>query len=177
MFGGLARTPASIGNIPTNGYVIFPNSEDNGLWYSKDFNGVVKPVGSANPYIGSQRAYLAKTTQQNTTSTTFQEYMTMNVSNNNGVTAKHELLLNFVWGYGSASSDFRARLVVDGQPFGEEFRMEPKDPGTNQRNYNSFFTELDLAPGPHTITLEFAAESGGTEARMYSAKMRSMRVE
>ena len=103
--------------------------------------------------------------------------MTLNVNNNNGVSSKHEMILNMVWGYASASSDFRARIMVDGQQLGEEFRMEPKDPGADQRNYNSFFTELDLLPGTHTIRLEFAASSNGTEARMYSAKMRSMRVE
>lgn len=177
MFGGLSRAPSAIDNIPTNGYVVFPNSEDNGNWYSKDWQGNVKPIGSLNPVIGSQRVFKRKTTQQNSTSTAFTEYDSISVNNTQSVTVKHELLINYFWGYASGSQDIRVRVLVNGVQLGDEHRQEPKDPGTDQRYPATIFDEIELPPGNNTISLEFASSQGGTQARMYSSKIRSMRVE
>lgn len=177
MFGGLARSPGAISNIPTNGYVVFPNADDNGNWYSKDWQGNVKPIGSLNPVIGSQRVFKRKTTQQNSTSTAFAEYDSMIVNNNLASTIKHEFICDFKWGYASGSQDIRVRIMLNGVQQGDEIRMEPKDPGTDQRRVGHFFDELDIPPGNSTIAIEFASSQNGTQARMYSSKMRSMRVE
>lgn len=177
MFGGLSRSPSAIDNIPTNGYVIFPNADDSGNWYSKDWQGNVAPIGSLNPVIGSQRVFKRKITQQNSTATTFTEYDSMTVPNNLGSNVKHEFICEFKWGYASASQDIRVRIMLNGVQQGDELRIEPKDPGTDQRLPGSFFDELDLPPGNNTIAIEFASSQGGTQARMYSSKMRSMRVE
>jgi hypothetical protein len=177
MFGGLSRAPSAIDNIPTNGYVVFPNSEDNGNWYSKDWQGNVKPIGSLNPVIGSQRVFKRKTTQQNSTSTAFTEYDSISVNNTQSVTVKHEVICDFKWGYASANQDIRVRLLLNGVQQGDEHRVEPKDPGTDQRIPGFFFDELDLPPGNNTISIEFASSQNGTQARMYSSKLRSMRIE
>lgn len=177
MFGGLSRSPNAISNIPTNGYVVFPNSEDNGNWYSKDWKGNVAPIGALNAVMGSQRSFGRKQSQQNSTSKSFSEYLSININNNINQTVKHEIFASFVWGYASASSDFRARLLLNGQQIGDEFRVEPKDSGTDQRNYESFMDEIILEPGNNVLSLEFASSANGTQSRMYSAKLRSMRVE
>lgn len=176
MFGGLARSPSAIDNIPTNGYVIFPNSDDSGNWYSKDWQGNVAPIGSLNAVIGSQRVFKKKDTQQNSTSTAFTEYDSMTVPNNLGSATKHEFICEFKWGFASGSQDIRVRIVVNGVQLGSELVIEPKDSGTDQRLPGFFFDEIDLPSGNNTIAIEFAS-SNGSQARMYESKMRSMRVE
>lgn len=177
MFGGFARSPSAIDNIPTNGYVVFPNSEDNGNFYSKDWQGNVKPIGALNPVIGSQRVFKRKTTQQNSTSTGFTQYDSMTVNNNLATSVKHEFICDFKWGYASGSQDIRVRIMLNGVQQGDEIRLEPKDAGTDQRISGSFFDEFDMPPGNNIVSIEFASSQGGTQARMYESKMRSMRVE
>lgn len=178
MIGGLARSPSSISvnGLPAGSYILFPNSDDAGKWYSKDYQGNIAPVGALNPVIGGNRVFQRREDQQNSTSTDFTTYLQINVTNPNAFNVLHELFVSFIWGYGSSSSDFVARLLLNGVQIGEEFRKEPKDPGSDQRHPEIFMDELTLIPGVNTLALQFAAGVAGTQARLYSAKMRSQRV-
>lgn len=177
MFGGISRSPNSLTNIPTNGYLIFPNADDNGNWYSKDWQGNVKPIGSLNSVIGSQRVFKRKTTQQDSTSTSFIQYDSMVVTNNSQSVVKHEFICDLKCGYASTSQDIRIRITVGGVQLGDEIRFEPKDIGTDQRLPAFFFDEIDLPVGNTTIAIEMASSQNGKQARIFSSKMRSMRVE
>lgn len=91
----------------------------------------------------------------------------------------YEVNINFVWGYSAPSTDFRARLLVNGVQIGEEFRQEPKDGGVDQRQYMSltvpvFGFQLGTVTG--TIEFQFAASNAGPEARMFYNYMTIKRV-
>jgi len=70
----------------------------------------------------------------NTSSTSFQNYLTLSFAGiDSSPTAIYKVSLFFVWGYSDGGKDFRAQLTINNIQYGEEFRKEPKDTGTNQR--------------------------------------------
>lgn len=180
MLGGFSRTPESISvsGLAPNSYIIFPNSNDGGKWYSKDWQGNVAPLGSLNPNIGGDRVFQKRTDQLNESGTAFVPYLTLNIPNATGAPVTHELIIQYTWGYQSASQDFRGQLLLDGNEIdpGNGHQQEPKDGGTNQRQSYMFFDEITVPAGGSVVQLNFASSSNGKQARMYSARMRSQRV-
>lgn len=180
MLGGFSRTPESISvsGLAANSYIIFPNSNDGGKWYSKDWQGNVAPLGSLNTNIGGDRVFQKRTDQLNESGTAFVNYLTLNIPNATGAPVTHELFVQYTWGFGSASQDFRSELLQDGNNIdpGNDHRQEPKDPGTDQRSSYVFFDEITVPAGGSVIQLNFASSSAGNQARMYSARVRSQRV-
>lgn len=92
-------------------------------------------------------------------------------------TNKYRISCQFICNHNSASNDFRARLLVDGQQVGEERRVEPKDAGADQRPDYEFKWYLnDLSIGNHTYAVEFRPATGSRITRVYQSITEIWRV-
>ena len=114
---------------------------------------------------------------QNISGGSFQEYdlLTFNVTDDEP--NEFYLRCNFVWSHNSASNDIRARLVLDGSPVSEEFRLEPKDAGTGQRNRTLIeFDAVNLLQGSHTLSIEIRPATASRVSTIYRSRLQAMRT-
>ncbi len=142
-----------------------------------DENGIT--VGFESLYGSSFNSNLQEGLQSNNT-TTFQTYSTLNYTVEDiGGAANYEIEASIFWNYSSAANDYRGKIQVNGADFKEEMRVEPKDGGTDQRNWAKLtypITGAQLASLSGDITWQFASSSGGNTARTYYAYLTIKRV-
>ena len=113
--------------------------------------------------------------------TTFQNYLTVpyTITDINAA-ALYELEVSFIWGYSSGSTDYRGRLTINGSQYREIFSKEPKDGGSDQRDWRGFkylVTGAELATLTGNVGFDFAASSNGNTARTYYAYLSLKRVK
>lgn len=139
-----------------------------------DDQGNAYPFG--NPF-GKNFNKLKRDDTLTTSDTAFSTYLNAQI-NNLDPAGTYRVAIHYIWGHASASNDFRARLLVNGVQKGQEMRVEPKDPGTDQRIHTSFIDYFDPNELQVNDTFEFQFASGtsGTQARMYSAILEFWRV-
>lgn len=130
------------------------------------------------PRFGRDFSVEKVTGLQNFTGGSFQTYATLNFAVSGPDTVnKFRMNCSFSWGHNSASNDARFRVLVDGVPLPEELRIEPKDPGTDQRIPAEILDYLDnLSIGNHSIALQARPATASRITRIYKAVIEVWRV-
>lgn len=132
----------------------------------------------ANRHFGKDHFSKTKIGVELTTGITFVTYDTMNFTVNELTgTNNYRVGLFIVWNHDSASNDFIARTLLDGVPGAEVFRQEPKDPGSDQRNWNYFSVDSpDLSNGAHTLEIQYTSGKVGVASTMHRSYMEIWRL-
>lgn len=79
---------------------------------------------------------------------------------------------NFVWRHSSASNDGRVEILIDGTVV-RTMRMEPKDPGADQRNTNSLeYIHSATAATLFNVEVRFDAANNSNTTTMYSSNLK-----
>ena len=131
------------------------------------------------PVFGGGYHYEERTTIGSTSSTSFQNYLTMTTASLAAGTYRVGVAL--VWRQASASDKFSARVLMDGSPIiwdpsgTGEIQQEPKDAAGDQRHPASGFQHLNLTSGVHVIDLEFRQQDGNT-AFIFNSQIELWRV-
>jgi hypothetical protein len=90
---------------------------------------------------------------------------------------KYRVSIDFVINHNAAGNDFRARLIIDNNQVGEEMRVEPKDPGADQRpHYNLKWFPTNLSVGSHEARLEVRPASQNRITSVYQSITEIWRV-
>ena len=133
------------------------------------------PPGT-NLVFGADFAYKQKVASETTSGSIFTVYDTLTFNVSSSGSNAYRVNADFVWGHNSASNDIRVQLIIDGQAE-RELRIEPKDPGTDQRYQNNILIYLEnLSVGNHTVELAYRPSSASRISRMYSSVIESWRV-
>jgi len=145
--------------------------------YTDGNTGLTKTFKSI---YGSNYHVNENTTPSTNTTTSFQNYLTLSYSMlDDSPSAIYKVNIFFVWGYSVPSRDYRGIFSVNGTQYGEEFRVEPKDGGSDQRNWATgwyTFTGAELGVSG-TIEFDFASQSNGDTSRTYTCNLELLRVK
>ena len=133
----------------------------------------------ANRHYGKDFVVESKVNSETTSGGSFASYDTLNFDvTAEGATNKYRLNADFLWGHNSASNDIRIRVLLDGAQIGEELRIEPKDPGSDQRFQNNIMVFAEnLTPGTHSFTLQYRPATASRVSSMYRSELEVWRVE
>lgn len=163
---------------PTIGRVKIWASSTDGKPRITDENGV---TSSFEPAYGSLYFSSYRDTFDSNNSTTPELYHSLAYTGADiDPLAEYEISAHFVWNHSSASNDIICDLELNGSPIGEEFRVEPKDTGTDQRIHAPMkykVTGAELATTNGNIDFYFRASSGGNTSRMYFCLLTILRVK
>ena len=97
----------------------------------------------------------------------FQSYLQIQFSVDE-LGATYRTNCDFLWGHDSASSDIRVAISLDGGVNVKEFRVEPKDAGTDQRYQDNILKYFEnLSVGTHTIDLLCRPALSTRQSRIY----------
>lgn len=157
-------------NPPANGKATIYVDQGNGPSVRKS-NGDIETFKAI---FGTQASSAKETADLVNTSTAFQNYLTFNPTNL--PQGNYLVLVRIVWGYSSGSNDIRVQFQLDNANFVSELREEPKDGGADQRKHSMAFSLVQLN-GNHTFDINWAASSGGNQARMFEAEIILFRVD
>lgn len=122
------------------------------------------------------RTHFRNAVAANNNTTTFTNFISQTVSFAH--VALYRVSASFTWSLNSVSSDFQARLQVNGTPVTVDMIEEPGDSagagpfGTNQR-YKTTMTGIFSNPSVASLTvqLQFACGTAGNNAAMYEADL------
>lgn len=159
----------------TSRYKIYPKAD--GFYYI-DANGNEERFGVVSDTIfGTEFALAKKEITETNNQTTFNTYLNTNWNNIDFQNGTYRVEVKFIWGMSTASSSFKARLLIGGVQFGREFYKETKD----QTDENiDFFVEYlqpnDLTQSGVSVQLQYAVESNGNTATMHEAFITIWRV-
>lgn len=136
----------------------------------------------AGGVFGTEYDYEEKTTLQTTTSTSWQEYMSLTTASLSA--GKYRIGWMYVWSYSDSNDEFMARVQVDnttnlinpGDGTYPYHRQEPTDGGTDQRCYNYGFREVTLTAGVHDIDMDFQSDETADTARMHHGQIEIWKV-
>lgn len=157
-------------NAPANGKQTIFADVNNGPSVRKS-NGDIETFKSI---FGTQASSAKETADLINTATTFQNYLNFNPTNL--PPGNYLVLMRVVWGYSSGTNDIRVQFQLDNSDFVSELRQEPKDGGADQRMHDTIFSLVSLN-GNHNFDINWAASSGGNQARMYEAEIILFRVD
>ena len=128
-----------------------------------------------------------ETTAFVTTSTTFQEFLSLTFTA--PLATNYEVRWFYVWSHDSQANDFEARVqldnttdLIDPNDTGIH-KQEPKDSagggtgGTNQRYVAAGHRIVALTQGSHDVDLDFRTSSGGDESTVYHAVISVRRAD
>ena len=146
-------------------------SDSGGQLSYKQDDGQVKVFGAL---FGQTFASKLKTIDETTTQTSYQTYdqLIAPAEGNNFF-----VMVRYVWGYASGSTDFLGRILVNGTTGVSEHMQEPKDGGNDQRLHFSTFTVAQPVGGNVDIQVQFAAGSAGNQARLYESEIFIWRID
>lgn len=128
---------------------------------------------------------------RSTTSTAFTQAQRLTTTNLSA--GKYRIECNYVWSGNSVQQDFVCRIEVDdtvnlyeqtngGSGAVSEHRQEPKDAassgdgGTNQRHVTSFWADVSLNAGVHTVDIDIASSQNGAEMSCHLSTISLYRV-
>ncbi len=138
--------------------------------------GATGPVGPTGPtdVFGTEFGFFQSIPVASTTSDTFQTKLS-------GATASlpaglYRIAVSYGWNLDSTTTDFEARLLLDGIS-GMTHRQEPSDSGTDQQRYVARVLYLNLSAGTHTLNLEYRATQAGDTASIWDAVIEYWRVQ
>lgn len=133
------------------------------------------------PIFGTEFQVAEDATVSTTTSTTFQNKLTLTTTSVPAGT--YRVAFHYGWNHDATSNDFEAQYVEDTVAIGEIHKQEPQDSGgtfgttgTSQRYVASKVFYRTLTAGVHTYDLEFRTDSGGTESSIWDAIIEFWRV-
>ena len=135
---------------------------------------------SAPRLYGTDLNYGKKNAVETNNTTTEQTYLNVPYTiSDNTVNALYEIDVHFSWSYSSTSSEYIGSLKLNGVQLEEEFRLEPKDAGTDQRIWNSMkfiLTGAEVSALSGNIRWDFRSSSGGDTARTYYCLIKMKRI-
>lgn len=144
-----------------------------------DENGKIVPLNNSTVF-GNEYQFSQSLTISTTTSTTFQNKITLLTSNL--PLGDYKLNVSYGWNHDSVNKDFESRITLNGSQLGEFHKQEPKDAagndptGTNQRQFVSRTQILPSIQGEQTINLEYRSDTAGAESSIWEALIEIYRV-
>jgi len=140
------------------------------------------PIWSSEVF-GNNFESLDSNVIQQTTSTSFQNYLTLNTASL--PVGTYRIGFTYQWSFNSTAQDFLGRIQVDGYNVVSDdvHRQEPKDAagtgpaGTNQRHFfTGFVYQTFNIEEVHSITIDFASSNGSAAAAIYYGCIEIWRV-
>lgn len=129
---------------------------------------------------GNSTSFGSKSTTESNNTTAYKNYITVPYEIESiDPLAIYEISVSFVWRHSSASTDYMGRLLVNGAVFGQPFKEEPKDAGTDQRLWRKLDQPITgdvLATLTGDLAWEFAASSAGTTATTHFVYIKMKRI-
>ena len=128
----------------------------------------------SNPdYVVGLVAWDTYKTAATTSATSWQEYRKNTFYLPKGI---YRIGFNFTWGYSSTSYDIRVECRFDNTQVAF-LRQEPKDGGSNQRYWASYFDYVEVdTDGDYVMDIRYKANKSSHTARMYASVMEIWRV-
>ncbi len=129
---------------------------------------------------GTEYQYDAEAGITTTTSTTFQNKLTLVTTNL--PLWEYELMVSYGWNHDAQNSDFEARVQLGAVNLWQIHKQEPKDSGggdptwTTQRIPTSRTFEPITLSWVNTFTLDYRTDNGGQESSIRDAYMKIIRV-
>ena len=137
---------------------------------------VAAALGELDRPFGKDFASQIKEINETTTGGAFSVYDSLIFNVTAPATNRYRLNCDFYWGHDSASNDIRVQALIDGSLI-KEVRIEPKDPGIDQRIQNNILTYVDdLSAGNHTLTLQYRPATASRDSSMYKSTLEVWRV-
>lgn len=138
--------------------------------------GIQGPQGEIGPQgpvsiFGTFHQEVSDESLSSTNSTNPQTKLTMSVDVPVGL---YRIAWYFTWSHSSGSTDFRSRIIQDGNTELMYISVEPQDSGSDQREPASGFKYINLN-GSHDFTLQYWS-SGGSTARIENARLEFWRI-
>lgn len=147
------------------------NTATGSVFVCVDASGAATWILLSPPIFGQNHNFSSSDTLSTTTSTAFQNKVTISVTLPAGT---FYVGWSYGWGYASTGNDFVGRVVADGVTVFDH-QEEPQDSGVDQIHSVSGFTEVVLAAGTRDFTLDYRS-AGGHEARIQQARLVIWRV-
>jgi len=129
-----------------------------------------------SPLFGTEYQFEEDATLSTTTSTTFQNKLTLTTPSIPAGDYRVSVYYNWGLSGGSPNADFRCQVELDGSTIIFSHQAEPKDTGTDQLNGFSGFDNVTLIAGSHIFNLEYATTSVMRLARIQNARLEIFRV-
>lgn len=137
--------------------------------------------------FGRNYAYAEALSASTTSSTSWATKLTLNVTITEA--GYYRLGFNYSWNGNSTSRDFRGQVIQWIGNNGDfnilnDHRQEPKDTsgsfgstGSDQKHPVAGFKRIQLQPGTHTFTIDYATSQNSYAASIFDAKLEFWRVE
>lgn len=159
----------------TGRYKIWVASSD-GKPRITDENGVTKTFETiyGSEYFSDEAETIATNN-----STTLETYLSVVFNNIEATpTAKYVIECNIKYNHSSTGTDYRGQILVNGSPYKEELRVEPKDSGADQRIPATFKFPItgDVLSTAGNISFAYRSSSSGNTARTYYCFLELIRV-
>lgn len=153
--------------------------DDGSHWIYDGITWYPRPAGG--PIFGTEFQYAESLPVSTTTSTSFQNKLTLTTTNLPFGT--YRLEWSFGWNHNSSEADFEARLQDNNFNVGEIHKQEPKDAagsfgstGTSQRYYATRVRYLVLS-GVHTFDLDYRTDNSERASSIWEASISLWRVQ
>lgn len=125
------------------------------------------------PVYGTEYHYAESLGLSTTTSTTFQNKLTLNTSLPAGT---YRVGWGYAWSYSSTNNDFVSRVEADGTTYAEH-QEEPQDNGADQVSpVSGFFNVTFGSAGSRSFTIDYRSQTGWNTARISHARLEVWRV-
>lgn len=172
----IVNLDAAITGVSVNGVTL--TAAGGGTLYLTD-DGTYQAVPAG--VFGTQFNYAESLAISTTTSTTFQNKVTLNLV---GLPAGlYRVGVQYGWNHDSIANDFEARFQLDAVNVGQIHKQEPKDAagndpdgtGTTQRYLAHRLHYLNLN-GNHTLTLDYRTDTNNVESSIWDATIEVWRI-
>lgn len=134
--------------------------------------GATGPQGPASIF-GSEYNYSESLAESSTTSSAFQNKLTLNITSVPSGT--YRLNWSYNWSHGATNSDFEGQITQDAAQV-YLHKQEPKDAGTDQCHPASGFLGNLSLNGSHTFTIEYRTDDTDDVAYIREARLELWRV-
>lgn len=134
------------------------------------------------PVFGSEYLYIEDETVSITTSTTFQEKLSLSTPATLPA-GTYRIGWSYRFNHNNNGNDFEGRVQLDNTTDIDFVKVEPKDSagnfggsGSSQRYVVSGFKNVVLTAGVHTIDIDYRTDSGGINSAIWEARIEFWRV-
>lgn len=171
--GALTLDPTAISNKPAA--VV-----NTGMEIVVNDGGVLRKIPASDVMFLPEYQYVADAAVSTTTSTTFQNKLTLNTSNL--PLGNYRIAVYYGWNHDGTTNDFEARVQLNAVNLGDIHKQEPKDSawtdptGTTQRYLWARIYEPQNLSGAQTITLDYRTDTAGVESSVRDAYIEIFRV-
>lgn len=171
--GALTLDPTAISNKPAA--VV-----NTGMEIVVNDGGVLRKIPASDVMFLPEYQYAADAAVSTTTSTTFQNKLTLNTSNL--PLGNYRIAVYYGWNHDGTTNDFEARVQLNAVNLGDIHKQEPKDSagtdptGTTQRYLWARIYEPQNLSGVQTITLDYRTDTAGVESSVRDTYIEIFRV-